>query len=48
VVNLVVADLDKRGKGALGDRVDRRCRWAFPLAYFALLLFAYAVAMLFF
>jgi hypothetical protein len=37
VVNLVVGTLDKNGKREAGDRIDRRCRWAFPLAYFALL-----------
>ena len=48
VINLVVGTLDKRGKVELGDRIDRRCRWVFPLAYFGLLLFMLAVAMLFF
>ena len=43
VINLVVGVLDQRGKGELGDRVDRRCRWAFPLAYFGL-MFALVVA----
>jgi hypothetical protein len=37
VVNLVVGSLDKRGEVAAGDRVDRRCRWIFPLVYFGLL-----------
>lgn len=36
VVNLVVGALDQQGRGELGDRVDRICRWAFPLGYFAL------------
>jgi hypothetical protein len=40
--------LDKRGQIALGDRIDRRCRWGFPLAYFGLLLVMRAVASLFF
>ena len=48
VVNLVVGALDKRGQVALGDRIDRRCRWGFPLAYFGLLLVMRAVASLFF
>ena len=38
VINLVVGTLDKRGQVALEDRIDRRCRWGFPLAYFGLLL----------
>ena len=48
VINLVVGTLDKRGQVALGDRIDRRCRWGFPLAYFGLLLVMRAVASLFF
>ena len=38
VVNLVVGELDKRGKQELGDGVDHRCRWIFPLVYFGLVL----------
>ncbi|MBX3733079.1 MAG: hypothetical protein KF791_10840 [Verrucomicrobiae bacterium] len=37
VVNLVVGKMDQRGQSALGDRVDRICRWAFPLVYFTLI-----------
>jgi hypothetical protein len=48
VINLVVAELDKRGKQELGDRVDRRCRWIFPLAYFGLVLVVFGVASVFF
>ena len=48
VINLVVGALDKRGQVALGDRIDRRCRWGFPLAYFGLLLVMLAVASLIF
>lgn len=48
VINLVVGTLDKQGKSELGDRVDRRCRWAFPLAYFGILLVDLGVAFLFF
>ena len=36
VVNLVVGAHDKRGNHELGDRIDRRCRWVFPLAYVGL------------
>lgn len=38
VVNLVVGGLDKRNRSELGDLVDRRCRWGFPLAYFGVIL----------
>lgn len=48
VINLVVGALDKRGKFELGDRIDRRCRWGFPLAYFGLLLAMLEVALLLF
>ena len=48
VINLVVGTLDKRGQVALGDRIDRRCRWGFPLAYFGLSSSCVAVAILFF
>jgi Na+/H+-dicarboxylate symporter len=46
VITLVVGALDKRGKSEIGDRVDRRCRWGFPLAYFGLLLVMIGVAFL--
>jgi hypothetical protein len=44
VINLAVSSLDRSGRNALGDRVDRRCRWIFPLAYFAMgpTVFAFA------
>ena len=48
VINLVVGGLDKQGRIELGDRVDRRCRWLFPIAYFGLLLVMFSVAMLFY
>jgi hypothetical protein len=48
VVNLVVSGLDRRGRSALGDRIDRRCRWAFPLAYMGLNLSMMIVAFTFF
>lgn len=48
VINLVVGSLDKQGKSELGDRLDRRCRWGFPLAYFGILFIMFGVAMLFF
>jgi hypothetical protein len=48
VINLVVGAMDKRGKVELGDRINRRCRWGFPLAYFGLLLVMLGAALLFF
>ena len=44
IVNLVVGALDKRGKSALGDRVDYHCRWVVPLVYVGVLLTMLAVA----
>ena len=44
VINLVVGALDRQGKSALGDRVDRRCRWIFPLVYFGLIFVMVVVA----
>lgn len=35
-INLIVAHLDKKGRFDLGDKVDRQCRWLFPLVYFSL------------
>jgi hypothetical protein len=34
VVNLVVSKLDQTGRMEAGNRVDERCRWAFPLVFF--------------
>jgi hypothetical protein len=48
VINLVVGALDKRGMVAAGDRVDHRCRWAFPLTYFGLIAVMVAVTFTFF
>lgn len=48
VINLVVGGLDKQGKFELGDRIDRACRWIFPLAYFVLMFIMFGVAMLFY
>jgi hypothetical protein len=38
VINLIVGACDKNGKHALGELIDRRCRWIFPLSYLGLLL----------
>ena len=43
VINLYVGACDRKGKTELGDIIDRRCRWIFPLAYFGLLLLSTAI-----
>lgn len=48
VINLVVGALDQNGKKKAGDRLDRACRWIFPLAYLTLNALALAAAFLFF
>jgi hypothetical protein len=40
VVNLRVGHLDRTGRRAHGDLVDRRCRWVFPLGYLVAVLLA--------
>ena len=40
VVNLRVAALDRRGEVARGNRLDRTCRWLFPVGYMTALLLA--------
>jgi len=44
VVSLWVGWLDRRGQTAMGDRIDRRCRWIFPVVYLALLLLMVGLA----
>ena len=36
VINLVVSKLDQAGRGSVGNRIDRTCRWAFPLLFVGL------------
>lgn len=36
VINLWVGLCDKQGRLELGDRIDRACRWIFPLGYLSL------------
>jgi hypothetical protein len=38
VINLIVGAYDKAGRSDIGDIIDRRCRWAFPLVYAVLLV----------
>ena len=40
LVNPVVGRMDRTGRREVGDRLDERCRWAFPTAYRSLLLLA--------
>lgn len=47
VVNLYVAYADRCGEER-GDRIDRHCRWVFPLVYFGLNAAAVVVAFVFF
>ena len=44
IVNLRVSHFDGQGKAEAGDRLDRRCRWMFPMIYFGLLLVAALMA----
>jgi hypothetical protein len=37
LISLWVGWLDRHGQTATGDRIDRRCRWIFPLVYLGLL-----------
>jgi hypothetical protein len=48
VVNLVVGWHDQHGAKALGDRIDVRSRWMFPLVYFGLILLTVVAAELLF
>jgi hypothetical protein len=45
-INLYVAYADRRGN-ELGDRIDRHCRWIFPLTYFGLNAITVVVVFLF-
>jgi hypothetical protein len=45
VVSLWVGSLDRRGQTATGDRIDRRCRWIFPVVYLGLLLVVLGVTL---
>ena len=40
IVNLRVGYLDRHGMSEVGDRLDHRCRWMFPVIYFGLILVA--------
>ena len=36
VINLVVGYYDRIGEKEVGDKVDRACRWSFPVSYVVL------------
>lgn len=38
IISLFVSSLDQQRKHDVADRIDLRCRWAFPLVYFVLML----------
>jgi hypothetical protein len=44
VVNIVVGAYDKHGRSDIGDRIDFRCRWIFPLVYAGMLSLFAAIA----
>lgn len=48
VINLLVGALDQQGRHETGDRVDRWCRWIFPLTYFGLIAVMVGVTFMFF
>ena len=48
VINLVVGALDRKGMTELGDLVDYRCRWVFPLIYVVLNLVMLIAALVFY
>ena len=43
LINIVVGTHDKHGENRIGDQIDYRCRWAFPLVYMGLILIAVLV-----
>jgi len=47
VINLVVGELDKKGKSKVGDRIDFHCRWIFPLIFLGIILLLLGVAFLY-
>jgi hypothetical protein len=42
-VNLLVGVNDHKGRTAIGDRIDHRCRWLFPVSYALLLGLNWAI-----
>ena len=48
IINLVVGGLVQQGRSEVAHRIDRLCRWIFPLTYFGLILILFGVAFLVF
>lgn len=48
IINLVVGAMDQKGRHDVGDGIDRRCRWIFPVVYFGLNLLATGIAFTFY
>jgi hypothetical protein len=46
IVNLRVGYLDCQGMSEVGDRLDHRCKWMFPLIYFGVLVAIFWMAFL--
>lgn len=44
VENLVVGELDRRGKAEASNRLDFRCRWIFPAIYASLIILTAVIA----
>ena len=44
IVNLRVGYLDRHGMSEIGDQLDHRCRWMFPVIYFGVLLTIFWIA----
>lgn len=42
-INLLVCLCDRHGHFEKGDRIDRRCRWIFPITHVSLILLAFLV-----
>lgn len=45
-INFAVSIMDRRGQPDVGDRIDQRCRWLFPLLYLGLLATAVTLILL--
>ena len=43
IVTLIIGKLDQAGKAAIGDKLDRICRWAFPTSYVSITLIVYII-----
>lgn len=48
VINLIVGALEQKGQLERALRIDHVCRWAFPAAYFSLVLLMTAIALIFY